>query len=108
MRNQEVGSMTYVNTTGKQVITSAPASLLGVAFVGTATGQVQFFAGTTCSASLTPMISFSVTASAVAGGYSPMFLRLPAEVSGNGFTIDAGGTADPNLILFWIPNPRTP
>ena len=108
MRDLEVGSASYLNSTGKQTITSGPAAIIGVAFVGTATGQIQFFAGTTCSASLTPMITFCATSSAVAAGLSPMFWRHPAEVSGNGFTVDLGSTNDPNLIIYWVPQPRSP
>ena len=95
--------MTWVNTSGKQTITSAKAQIVGVAFVGTATGQIQFFAALTASASMSPIISFCATTSAVAGGFSPMFLRLPFIASGTGFTIDSGGNQDPNLMLFWKP-----
>ena len=103
----EAGTSTYINTTGKQVITSGPAVIVGIAFVGTGTGQIQLFAGATCSASLSPMVTFSATSSAVAGGFSPMFLRWPAEVSGNGLTVDLGATSDPNLVLFWSPGARS-
>ena len=103
MTNTDDNVLTYINTTGRQTITSAKAQIVGVAFVGTATGQIQFFAALTVSASMSPMISFSGTTSAVAGGLSPMFLRLPFVASGTGFTIDAGATQDPNLMLFWKP-----
>ncbi len=102
----EAGTATYLNTSGKQVVTSGPMVLLGIAFVGTATGQIQLFTGTTCAASLSPMITFCATASAVAGHFSPQFLRWPAEVSGNGLTVDLGTTNDPNIILFWSPGAR--
>lgn len=104
----EVANIFWANVTGKQLVTSGGAAILGIAFLGTATGQVQLFAGTTASASMTPVITFSVTTSAVAGGYSPMFLRFPAEVSGNGLVIDAGATNDPNIQLFWSPLVKTP
>lgn len=108
MRTSEVGTMLVVQSTGKTLVTSGGAAIYGVTFCGSGTGQVQFFAGVTASASLTPVINFSGTASAVAGGFSPMFLRMPAEVSGNGLIIDLGATTDPNIILFWQPNPKTP
>ena len=95
--------MTRLNATGTTVITSGFAQIIGVAFVGTATGAVQLFAGTTVSVSMTPVISFSATTSAVAGGLSPMFLRLPAEVSGAGLTVKIPATEDPNIMLFWNP-----
>lgn len=95
--------VTRLNTTGTVVITSGFANIVGVAFVGTGTGAIQFFAGVTTSASLTPVISFSVTASAVAGGFSPMFLKLPMAVSGSGLTCIVGSSLDPNLLLFWSP-----
>lgn len=104
----EVGTSLVVQTTGKSLVTSGGAALLGVMFCGSGTGQVQFFAGTTASASMTPVISFCATSSAVAGGFSPMFLRMPAEVSGNGLVIDLGATSDPNIILYWSPIPKTP
>ena len=85
------------------VLTSARAMIGGIAFVGTATGGVQLFAGVTASASLTPMISFSATTSAVAGGLSPMFLRLPFAASGSGVIVSIQASADPNIMLFWNP-----
>lgn len=88
---------------GKSCVTSGQACIGGILFTGTATGQVQLFAGVTCSASMTPVISFSGTASAVAAGFSPMFLRFPLSVSGSGFCIDTGVSADTNLTLFWAP-----
>ena len=99
----EAANMTRVSTTGKSQVAIAGAALAGIAFVGTATGQFQLFAGATCSSSLTPVVTFCATSSAVAGGFSPMFLRWPCVVSGTGFCIDLGVTSDPNLILFWSP-----
>lgn len=92
-----------LNATGLSTITSGNCAIYGVAFVGTATGGIQLFAGVTASASLTPMITFSATTSAVAGGFSPMFLRLPAVTSGPGLTVSILASADPNLILYWSP-----
>lgn len=103
MRELESFYVTRLNATGLQTITSGPAVIGGVAFVGTATGGIQFFAGVTASASMTPMITFCATTSAVAGGFSPMFLRMPAEVSGNGLTVSVLASADPNLLLYWTP-----
>ena len=45
----------------------------------------------------------AVIGGAVAGGFSPMFLRMPAEVSGAGFTVSVLASADPNLLLYWTP-----
>lgn len=88
---------------GLNCVTSSFAVIGGIAFYGTATGQIQLFAGLTCSASMTPVISFCGTTSAVAGGFSPMFLRFPMAVSGKGFCVDTGTSADTNLVLFWSP-----
>ncbi len=77
--------------------------ILGVAFLGTATGAMQFFAGVTASASIAPVITFSATSSAVAGGFSPMFLRFPAVVSGAGLTVNLPESADQKIALFWNP-----
>lgn len=94
---------TRFSATGLSTLTSGRAAVYGVAFVGTATGGIQLYAGVTASASLTPMITFSATTSAVAGGFSPMFLRLPAVVSGAGLTVSILASADPNVILYWSP-----
>ena len=92
-----------LNSTGYTTITSGRCAILGVAFVGTATGGIRLFAGVTASASMTPMITFSATTSAVAGGLSPMYLPMPAVVSGTGLTVQNLASADPNLILYWSP-----
>lgn len=94
---------TRITATGTSVITSGYANIVGVAFYGSATGGIQFFAGVTTSASLTPMITFSATTSSVAGGFSPMFLKFPLAVSGSGLTVLTLPSADPNLMLFWSP-----
>lgn len=91
------------NGSGLNCVTSGFAVIGGIAFLGTATGQIQLFAGMTCSASITPVITFCGTTSAVAGGFSPMFLRFPMAVSGSGFCVDTGTSGDTNLILFWAP-----
>lgn len=96
-------SSRLLNVTGLTVISSARTMIAGVAFVGTATGGIQFFAGVTASASLSPMVSFSATTSAVAGGLSPMFLRLPFLPSGAGLVVSVQASADPNIMLFWRP-----
>ena len=101
--NIEGGVAYRVTATGKQVVTNGGAQIIGITFCGSATGQVQLFAGATASASLTPVISFCATTSAVIGGFSPMFLRMPMVVSGTGLLLDAGATTDPNLILYWNP-----
>lgn len=88
---------------GLNCITSGLFVLGGIAFYGTATGQIQLFQGVTCSASLTPVITFCATSSAVAGGFSPMFLRFPLAASGSGLCVDTGTSADTNLTLFWAP-----
>ena len=96
-------NLTWFSATGLSTLTSGNAQVVGIAFAGTGTGGVQFFAGVTASASLTPMISFSVTASAVAGRYSPHFKRFPAVVSGKGLTVSIQPSLDPNIGLFWFP-----
>jgi hypothetical protein len=99
----EAGYGTRLSATGASVITSGPCTIIGVASYGSATAGIQFFAGTTASASMTPTITFCATASAVAAGLSPMFFRFPAVVSGNGLTVTVLGSLDPNLTLFWLP-----
>lgn len=99
----EGGYASRFEATGTSVITSAPAQILGVGFYGTATGAIQFFAGVTTSASLTPIISFCATTSAVAGRFSPQYVRVPMVVSGAGLTVKIIGSADPNLIVYWNP-----
>lgn len=94
---------TRLTATGTAVISSGFSNIVGIAFHGTGTGGVQFFAGLTTSASITPMITFSVTASAVAGGFSPMFLRFPLAVSGTGLTAKTLDSLDVNLTIFWSP-----
>ena len=104
MYTSEVGNMTLVQATGLTTITSGKAVLYGIASIGSATAGIQLFAGVTSSVSLTPMINFSVTASAVAGGFSPFFLRMPMTVSGSGFTVSLLGTTDPNMMIYWNPD----
>lgn len=101
--NIEAGYAARLTVSGKQVITSGPGQIIGALFCGTATGQIQLFAGTTASASMTPVISFCATSSAVAGRFSPNFVRMPFVVSGSGFVADLGATLDPNVILYWNP-----
>jgi hypothetical protein len=50
------------------------------------------------------VINFSFTASAVAGGFSPMYLKWPMTVSGSGLTALIPATSDPNVMLFWNPD----
>lgn len=103
MQSFETWSGTRLSTTGLTCITSGLAQIGGIAFYGTGTGQIQFFAGSTGSVSATPVITFCATSSAVAGGFSPMFLRFPLAVSGSGLTVSLGATTDPNIMLFWSP-----
>ena len=106
---QEIGNMTLLNATGFTTITSGKCVILGAAFVGTATGSFQLFAAaSTASASggvsVTPVINFCATTTAVLQGFSPMYLKLPMTVSGSGLTVLIPGTADPNVMLFWNPD----
>jgi hypothetical protein len=94
---------TRLNATGYTCITSAQAQIIGIASYGSATAGIQFFAGLTCSTSMTPMITFSATTSAVAGGLSPMYFAFPMMCSGSGLTVGLLASADPNLTLFWLP-----
>lgn len=106
---QEIGNGLLLNATGFTAITSGKAVVLGFAFVGTGTGGIQLFAAaSTASASgglsVTPMITFSATASAVAAGLSPMYMKFPMTVSGSGLTALILGSTDPNIMLFWNPD----
>lgn len=103
MQSFETWSGTRLAASGKSCITSGLAQIGGIAFYGTATGQIQFFVGNTASVSATPVITFCATTSAVAGGFSPMFFRFPFACSGSGITVDMGATLDPNIMLFWSP-----
>ena len=103
INNVEGGQLTWFSATGLSVLSSANAQIIGIAFAGTGTGGVQLFAGVTASASLTPMITFSATSSAVAGKFSPQFMRFPVLVSGKGVTVSIQASADPNIGLFWFP-----
>ena len=94
---------TRVVATGTLVITSGFAAIIGVAFYGTGTGGIQFFVGVTASTSISGMITFSATASAVAAGLSPMFFPFPLQCSGTGLTIKSLDSLDTNLTLFWSP-----
>jgi hypothetical protein len=106
---QEVGNSVVLTATGFTTITSGKAVVLGFAFVGSATGSVQLFAAaSTASASggfsVTPVINFCATTTAVLQGFSPMYLKWPMTVSGSGLTALIPGTADPNVVLFWNPD----
>lgn len=94
---------TRLAATGTAVISSGFAAIAGIAFHGTGTGGVQFFLGVTTSVSLSPMITFSATASAVAAGLSPMYMPFPLMVSGTGLTVLVLPSLDPNLTIFWSP-----
>ena len=94
---------TRLNATGYTCITSAQAQIVGIASYGSATAGIQFFAGLTCSASATPMITFSATTSAIAGGLSPMYFAFPMMCSGTGLTVSVLASLDPNITLFWLP-----
>ena len=96
---------TRLTATGPALITTGRAAVIGMAFNGTGTGGIQLFAATTASASLTPMITFSATASAVYGGFSPMFMRYPMMVSGSGLVASSLDSLDTNVVLFWVPIP---
>jgi hypothetical protein len=107
--SQEVGNGLLLNATGFTTITSGKAVVLGFGFVGTGTGGIQLFAAaSTASASggssVTPMITFSATSSAVAAGLSPMFMRFPMTVSGSGLVASLLPSSDPNIMLFWNPD----
>lgn len=99
----DAASAFRVTVTGTVVLTTGLANIVGIAFHGTGTGGIQFFAGVTASASITPMITFCATSSAVAGGFSPMFLRFPLAVSGTGCTLKSLDSLDTNLTIFWSP-----
>jgi hypothetical protein len=101
---QEAGNMTLVQVTGPTTITSGKAVIYGVTSFGSGTAGIQLFAGVTQSASMTPMINFCLTATAVLQGFSPMFLRMPMVVSGSGFTVNLLGSSDPNMMIFWNPD----
>ena len=96
----ETGNITRLTATGTSVVTSGNAYILGWMVTSSITGGVlQFFAGATTSASLSPTITVgSVSTTAAAA-----FVRYPASVSGSGLTVKYTGTLDPNLVLFWLP-----
>lgn len=100
MINIEGGSVKVVTATGTVAITSGFGVIIGYMCAASATqGSIQFFAGTTTSASVTPVIPVVTTGN---------FVRFPVFASGQGLTIKYTGTLDPNLMLFWNPAGGTP
>lgn len=97
----EGGQATVVQATGFTVVTSGNAQILGVGFCGSTSGSVQFFAGTTGSVSLTPLIRANNGATVTAAAY--VFARVPAVVSGAGFSVNMPASTDPNIIIYWCP-----
>lgn len=92
---------------GLNCITSGLYTIGGISFHGSSTGQLTLFVGVTCSVSIAS-ISFCGTTSAVAGGFSPMFLRFPMAGSGSGLCVDSGSSADTNITIFWSPMGTVP
>ena len=92
---------TVVAVTGFTAVTSAKAQIIGVGFCGSTSGSVQFFAGTTGSASLWPLIRANNAATVTSPAY--VFARVPAAVSGNGFSVNVPANTDPNLVIYWLP-----
>lgn len=101
MNTMVYGTPTRVVTSGKAAITSGNAAIVGVTFHGSGTGQVQFFAGATCSSSLTGVIRAYRTAAAATAN-TALYMDVPVYCSG-GFSIDAGATLDPDLTIYWNP-----
>lgn len=97
----EAGTMTVVQATGITVVASSNAQIIGVGFCGSTSGSVQFFAGTTGSASITPLIRANNAATVTAPAY--VFQRVPGMVSGAGFFVNVPANTDPNLIIYWLP-----
>lgn len=101
MNVSEYGTPTRVVTSGKSFISSGNAHLIGVTFHGSGTARVQFFAGATCSSSLTGVIHAYRTAAAATAN-TAVWMPVPAYCSG-GFCVDAGATLDPDLTIYWNP-----
>lgn len=95
--------MTMVTTTGITAITSSNAALVGVLFCGSGTSAIRIFHGVTASTPATLTVVASRTAAAATAN-SAVYYPLAGYTTG-GLTVDAQGTQDPRLMLYWIPIP---
>lgn len=101
--SQTYGAPYRVTATGTVCITSANAAIIGVLFTGTGTGAVQLFAGVTSTGAanlLGKIVAYATVGGATAN--AAVYYPFPAVCSG-GITLVMGGSADPNLTLFWNP-----
>src|SRR5512146_1734958 len=100
------GTAYHATVTGAVCITSGNSHIFGVLFQGTATGNVQIWAGTTATATAAGVpLSGVIRAYATTGSatvQSAVYYPFPAYASG-GITINVGGSLDPQLTLFWSP-----
>ena len=108
MNYPNFGTAYTITTVGATVVTSANAAIIGLMFNGSATGDVQIWAGVT--ATVTSATSGGVQLSGIirgfatttSGGQVASYYPFPAYCSG-GITINIGTSADPRLTLFWNP-----
>ena len=102
--SSNVGTPTYVSTTGTICITSGACELYGFIIKGTATGTVQIFGGTTISPLLSGALGYTTLGGSTANPV-PLYFPFPVSLP-TGFTI-RHLSSDPNLTLFWraTPNP---
>ena len=95
------GKAQAFTTVGATCVTSANAYIIGVLIDSTASGTFQIWAGTTATAATNGVPLCGAVGRSTATGV-PNYLPFPAYASG-GITFNVGGSADPNITLFWAP-----
>lgn len=105
MNTPNFGTAYTITTVGATVVTSANAAIIGFQFNGSATGDVQIWAGTTATAAAAGVPLSGIIrgfATTTSGGQVASYYPFPAYCSG-GITINIGTSGDPRLTLFWNP-----
>ena len=102
--SSNVGTPTYVSTTGALCITSGACELFGVLIKGTATATVQIFSSNTATGrtQLSGALGYTTLGGSTANPV-PLFIDFPAALP-TGFSI-IHASSDPNLTLFWRSTP---
>lgn len=88
---------------GATCVTSVNSQIIGVLVHGSATNNVQLWAGTTATGAgvLSGIIR---TPTAAVSAAEAVYFPFPAYASG-GITINVGASNDPSITLFWVPLP---
>ena len=101
--SSNVGTPTYVSTTGTICITSGACELYGFIIKGTATGTVQLWASTTATSPMSGALGYTTLGGSTANPV-PLYFPFPVALP-TGLTI-THLSSDPNLTLFWKPTPN--